>query len=82
MLTDLQANGAWSTFGDVTTITTKDTDARTGIGMRLSERGHVVGIPTAPPFFLQLLCHFMICSIFDLTLLIVYSHIITYFNIS
>jgi hypothetical protein len=39
----LQANGVWTPFGDVTTITTKDSDARTGIGMRLSEKGHMVG---------------------------------------
>ncbi len=45
----LQANGPWTPFGDVTTITTKDTDARTGIGMRLSERGHVVGYPCFQP---------------------------------
>lgn len=38
----IQANGQWSQFGDVTTIVTKDADVKTGIGMRVTEKGHVV----------------------------------------
>lgn len=37
-----QANQPWSPYGDVTTILTKDADVKTGIGMRVTEKGHVV----------------------------------------
>ncbi len=58
----LQANGSWTPFGDVTTITTKDTDARTGIGMRLSERGHVVGYPCFHPMLTVIVANQIINS--------------------
>ena len=37
-----QANGPWSQYGDITSIMTKDADVKTGIGMRVTEKGHVV----------------------------------------